>query len=39
LAAFDELDWRRIDVWAIAGSDGLASILEQARPFYRNWEV
>jgi len=37
LAAFDELDWRRIDVWAIAGSAGLATILEQARPFYRNW--
>jgi len=39
LAAFDELDWRRIDIWAIAVSDGLASNLEQARLFYRDWEV
>jgi hypothetical protein len=37
LAAFDKLDWRRIDVWAIAGCAGLASIFEQARPFYREW--
>jgi len=37
LAAFDELDWQRIDVWAIAGCAGLASVFEQARPFYRDW--
>ena len=37
MAAFDELDWRRIDVWAIVGCAGLASVFEQARPFYRDW--
>ena len=37
MAAFDELDWQRIDVWAIAEDDGLATIFEQSRPFYRDW--
>jgi len=37
LAAFDELDWQRIDVWAIAECAGLASVFEQGRPFYRDW--
>src|SRR5262245_61135696 len=37
MAAFDELDWQRIDVWAIAEDDGLATIFEQSRPFYSDW--
>ena len=37
MAAFDELDWQRIDVWAIAECAGLATVFEQARPFYRDW--
>jgi len=37
LASFDELDWQRIDVWAIAGCAGLASVFEQAHPFYHDW--
>src|SRR5262245_1502322 len=37
MAAFDELDWQRIDVWAIAGCGGLATVFEQLHSFYRDW--
>jgi hypothetical protein len=37
LAAFEELDWRRIDVTAIVGCSGLATIYESQQREYREW--
>lgn len=37
MAAFNDLDWRRLDVWAIVAGSGLATLDEGQYPFCRDW--
>lgn len=37
MAAFKELIWQHIDVWAIVGFGGLATVIEQDHEKYRTW--
>lgn len=39
MAAFAELDWRRVDVTAIVTYSGLATIDERRHPAYRDWLI
>jgi hypothetical protein len=37
MAAFKELIWQHIDVWAIVGFAGLATVIEPEHEKYRTW--